>query len=86
MTDRVKTPEAVGFREDEDGVDMVLDIGTDHALRMIIPAEVAIAWGRELMEIGTQVQHRRMMREAVLIAESKAIWHHRAPGTGKLDS
>ena len=25
-------------------------------------------------------------KEAVLIAESKAIWHHRAPGTGKLDS
>jgi hypothetical protein len=86
MTDPVKTPEAVGFREDEDGVDMVFDIGSDRELRMIVPAEAAIAWGQALIACGTQVKHRRMMREAVLIADAKGIWHHRTPCLGKLDS
>jgi hypothetical protein len=80
MTKPIDTPEAVGFREAEEGVDMVLNIGTDHEIRMIIPGKAAIEWGRQLMLIGAQALERnakRMQEEMVTAAISRSVWIER---------
>jgi hypothetical protein len=82
MTKPVKTPEAVGFREDPDGVDMVFNIGTDAELRMIVPANAAIEWGRQLMLLGMQIEARRAqeMHDRFCGAAGRSVWVHRELG------
>lgn len=76
MTEPTEPPEAVGFREAEDGVDVVFHIGTDHELRMIVPAKAAIEWGRQLMLIGSRVQEQKALalQAALLKTSARSIW------------
>jgi hypothetical protein len=71
MTKPLPTPEVVGFRADAHGVNMVFNIGTDAELRMIVPAEAAIAWGRQLMLLGLQVQEEQ--KHAMALAVGAAM-------------